>query len=156
MSDNILKIKNAFKDIAAAIEEKGVIVDECDSPTIYGAKIREIVVDEYLDPDKLYVAAKDVGDADPTVEATSTEDGGLLLTFGLKRGPKGLDGVSGEQGIQGEKGEPGEKGDTISYRTIFVYTGTDIEEVPSRPVGGKWELSTNTITLPTSIDGKSD
>lgn len=44
LNENIEKVRDAFKNIAAAIEEKGVYVGPCDSPETYADKIRQIRV----------------------------------------------------------------------------------------------------------------
>lgn len=42
LNEQLDTIKNTFKEIKDAIVEKGVEVDDCDSPTVYPIKIREI------------------------------------------------------------------------------------------------------------------
>lgn len=42
LNEQLDTIKNTFKEIKDAIVEKGVEVDDCDSPTVYPVKIREI------------------------------------------------------------------------------------------------------------------
>ena len=42
LNENIEKVRDAFKNIAAAIEEKGVYIGECDGPETYADKIRQI------------------------------------------------------------------------------------------------------------------
>jgi hypothetical protein len=136
LNENILKVKETFDEIALAIEEKGVDVTDLDAPTTYADKIRSIVGENTgLDPDKLYVEACDAGDSEPFVIKSRTEDGGVLLTFGLKQGPQGS---SGEKGAVGPKGLPGEKGEAgVSYRVVSVYTTTDsVNDVPGIPKGG--------------------
>ena len=111
LNENILKVKETFEDIASAIEEQGVDVGDCDSPTTYANKIRSIVGSGGgLDPNKLYVEAYDAGDANPTVTASSSGDGGVILTFGLKRGAAGTAGTPGKDGRDGKDGADGATG----------------------------------------------
>ena len=42
LNEQLDTIKNTFQGIKDAIIEKGVEVDDCDSPTVYPTKIREI------------------------------------------------------------------------------------------------------------------
>ena len=42
LNEQLDTIKNTFQEIKDAIVEKGVEVDDCDSPTVYPTKIREI------------------------------------------------------------------------------------------------------------------
>ena len=42
LNEQIDTIQTTFQEIKDAIVEKGVEVDDCDSPTIYPTKIREI------------------------------------------------------------------------------------------------------------------
>lgn len=67
------------------------------------------------------------------------------------QGPQGPAGATGPQGPQGEKGEDGNGG-----RTIFVYTTSSVYEPSPKinaPVGGVWNIETNTLTDLTSVDG---
>lgn len=64
---------------------------------------------------------------------------------------KGLKGDRGEQGPKGEQGPSGDKGadgQSISFRTVTVYTTTDDIDSPWKPVGGKWIFQTNEILCP--------
>ena len=146
LNENILKVKETFEDIAFAIKkgaEKGMCEDigECDSPMTYADKIHSIVESgsKGLDPNKLYVEAYDVGLSEPTVEASTTEDGGVMLTFGLKRGldgqpgpmgPAGPEGPAGPAGPMGPTGPAGKGGDGIQY----IYTTTSVNEAPKNPI----------------------
>ena len=112
LNENILKVKETFDNIATAIEEQGVYVGECDSPTTYADKIRSIVgTGGGLNPEKLYVEAYET-DADPSVTASPTEDGGVMLTFGLRRGVQGPAGSDGQDGQDGKDGKDGAQGPT--------------------------------------------
>jgi hypothetical protein len=158
LNENILKVKETFEDIAAAIEEKGVDVGECESPTTYAAKIRAITgTGGGLDPNKLYVEAYDAGLSEPTVEASATDDGGIMLTFGLRRGsdgaagpvgPAGKDGASGTDGKDGKDGKDGADGkdgkdgkdgadgmDGSVYEYVY-FRGTSKEHKPGKPASG--------------------
>ena len=126
LNENILKVKDTFDDIASAIEEQGVEIGECDSPETYAQKIRSIVgTGGGLDPDKLYVEAFEEKGPEPTVTSTVTDDGGVILTFGLRRGEKGDPGQDGQTGADGADGADG---------TIFeyIYLQNDGEQ-PSNP-----------------------
>ena len=127
LNENILKVKETFEDIASAIEEKGVDIGECDSPTTYASKIRSITSGAGgIDFDKLQVSAYDAGTQGPSVTSTETADGGILLTFGLKRGEKGEKGEKGDpgtNGLNGEKGEKGDKGDKGDNGKSFSIKG---------------------------------
>lgn len=72
------------------------------------------------------------------------------------KGIRGEQGVDGKQGEKGDEGPSGEKGEVVGYRTVFAYTGTDTEDTPSRPTGGHWDLATNTVIRPNSIDGRTN
>lgn len=149
LNENILKVKETFEDIAFAIKkgaEKGMCEDigECDSPMTYADKIHSIVESgsKGLDPNKLYVEAYDVGLSEPTVEASTTEDGGVMLTFGLKRGldgqpgpmgPAGKDGASGTDGKDGKDGADGMDGSVYEY---VYFRGTSKEHKPGKPASG--------------------
>lgn len=83
-------------------------------------------------------------------------EGEIVTDWSIPVNLKGkVSGKDGEQGPAGPQGLPGEKGDTgVSYRTISVYTTTDsVDNVPSRPKGGSWDMKTNTLSLPTTDDG---
>lgn len=146
LNENILKVKETFEDIAAAIEEKGVDVGECESPTTYAAKIRAITgTGDGLDPNKLYVEAYDAGLSEPTVEASATDDGGIMLTFGLRRGsdgaagpagPAGKDGASGTDGKDGKDGKDGADGMDGSVYEYVYFRGTSKEHKPGKPASG--------------------
>lgn len=158
LNENILKVKETFEDIAAAIEEKGVDVGECESPTTYAAKIRSITgTGDGLDPNKLYVEAYDAGLSEPTVEASATDDGGIMLTFGLRRGSDGqagptgpagkdgapgadgkdgkdgVDGKDGKDGVDGKDGADGMDGSTYEY---VYFRGVTADDKPPMPTGG--------------------
>jgi hypothetical protein len=110
LNENILKVKETFDNIAIAIEEQGVDVGECDSPTTYADKIRSIVgTGGGLDPEKLYTEAFETED-NVSVTPSLTEDGGVMLTFGLKRGPAGPAGQDGRDGVDGQDGQDGAQG----------------------------------------------
>lgn len=151
LNENILKVKETFEDIASAIEEQGVNVGECESPTTYANKIRSIVgTGGGLNPEKLYVEAYDAGDSEPSVEASPTEDGGVMLTFGLRRGVAGTDGKDGSPGQDGTDGKDGDVGpqgpagpagkdgadgmDGSVYEYIY-YQGKQESDKPSTPSG---------------------
>lgn len=146
LNENILKVKETFEDIAAAIEEKGVDVGECESPTTYAAKIRSITgTGGGLDPNKLYVEAYDAGLSEPTVEASATDDGGIMLTFGLRRGsdgqtgptgPAGKDGAPGADGKDGKDGKDGADGMDGSVYEYVYFRGTSKEHKPGKPASG--------------------
>ena len=82
INDNILKIKETFDDIAAAIEEKGVDVDPCDSPTSYANKIRLIDGEGGVSP---YIFDAEVFETEqePYVITSVDEDSGVLFSFYL-------------------------------------------------------------------------
>lgn len=71
------------------------------------------------------------------------------------KGAVGESGKDGEDGPQGPVGPPGEIGEVVSYRTVFAYTGTVTEESPSKPAGGSWDLATNNVIPPTSVNGRT-
>lgn len=173
LHENILKVKETFEDIASAIEEKGVDVGECESPMTYASKIRSIVGSGGLDPNKLQVAAKDNGDADPTVDVSPTEDGGVLLTFGLKRGiagaqgqegptgpvgPQGPQGEQGPSGVDGKDGKDGKDGiDGSTYEYVY-FRGLTSEDKPIDIPSGEGNTSPDyrpTYTKTVTVDGNT-
>ena len=101
LNENILKVKETFEDIASAIEEKGVEISPCDSPMVYGDRIRSIVEQVVFDPEKIYAEAHDIDEPQPTVEVMKSEDNGAIFIFGLRRGAPGKDGEDGSSGQDG-------------------------------------------------------
>lgn len=101
LNENILKVKETFEDIATAIEEKGVEISPCDSPMVYGDKIRSIVEQVVFDPEKIYAEAHDIDEQQPTVEVIKSDDNGAIFVFGLRRGAPGKDGEDGTPGQDG-------------------------------------------------------
>jgi hypothetical protein len=101
LNENILKVKETFEDIAYAIEEKGVEISPCDSPMVYGDKIRSIVEQVVFDPEKIYAEAHDIDEQQPTVEVIKSDDNGAIFVFGLRRGAPGKDGEDGTPGQDG-------------------------------------------------------
>lgn len=140
LNENILKVKETFDDIASAIEEKGGEVTPCDSPLTYADKIRLLnTKGGGLDPEKLYVEAYDAGDANPTVMASATDDGGVMLTFGLKRGASGQNGKDGKDGKNGKDGKDGKDGadgmDGSTYEYVY-FRGISASDKPNKPAAG--------------------
>lgn len=166
LNENIITIKKAIDNIATAIEQKGVPVEDCASPTTYANKIRSIKGEGVgIDAYKFSAVANDLpNDAQSTVDTEVTDEGEIIFTFGLRegkqgpvgpvgpQGPAGRDGVAGPQGPigpagrdgvdgkPGRDGAAGPKGDRgiagISYRTVSVYTATETTDMPNRPEGG--------------------
>lgn len=68
------------------------------------------------------------------------------------QGPQGEQGKEGPQGPQGEKGDKGDKGDPgdagKSYVTIEIFKGMEEDKTPSTPSGGKYNFTTNVLTIP--------
>ena len=110
LNENILKVKETFEDIASAIEEKGVEVSSCDSPTVYANKIRAIASTVVFDPEKIYAEAYDTNGSEPSVTVTQVDDDGVMFTFGLRRGAQGAPGRDGIDGTPGQDGAPGQDG----------------------------------------------
>ena len=134
LNENILKVKETLNEIATAIKEQGVSIDECTSPESYGEKIKSIGENIELDADKIHTKAYDVGDLDPRVEVSNTEDGKILFTFGLKRGPQGPAGPAGPSGSPGPaglNGVPGRDASQIEYIYKPVPTEETIIETPN-------------------------
>ena len=134
LNENILKVKETLNEIADAIKEQGVNIDECSSPESYGEKIKSIGENIELDADKIHTKAYDIGDLDPRVEVSNTEDGKILFTFGLKRGPQGLVGPAGPSGAPGPaglNGVPGKDGSQIEYIYKQVPTEETVVEKPN-------------------------
>ena len=177
LNENILKVKETFEDIAAAIEEKGVDVGECESPTTYAAKIRAITgTGDGLDPNKLYVEAYDAGLSEPTVEASATDDGGIMLTFGLRRGsdgqtgpigPAGKDGAPGADGKDGKDGKDGADGkdgkdgadgmDGSTYEYVY-FRGLTLDDKPINIPSGEGNNQDDykpTYTKTVTVNGNS-
>ena len=114
LNENILKIKSTFDEIATAIEQKGVPVGECDSPTTYANKIRSIAGSGVgIEPYDFLAEVYELPDSakEPVVNTTVTDSGEVIFTFGIRRGAKGDAGVPGSAGVPGPQGEKGEKGD---------------------------------------------
>jgi len=144
LNENILKVKETFQNIAAAIEEKGVDVGECDSPVTYADKIRSISgsAEGGFDIDKLYVEAYETDAPEPSASVSPTEDGGVMITFGLRRGatgPQGLQGPQGEQGPAGKDGKSGTDGkdgiDGSTYEYIYFRGLTSADKPIDIPSG---------------------
>lgn len=71
------------------------------------------------------------------------------------KGAQGEPGKPGESGAVGPAGPQGPKGDSSnSYRTVSVYTTTEDTTTPARPEGGSWDLTTNTVIPPSSVNDK--
>ena len=100
LNENILKVKETFEDIASAIEEKGVEISPCDSPMVYGDRIRSIVEQVVFDPEKIYAEAYDIDEPQPTVEVMKSEDNGAIFIFGLRKGAPGKDGITPQLKIE--------------------------------------------------------
>ena len=167
LNENIITIKKAIDNIATAIEQKGVPVEDCASPTTYANKIRSIKGEGVgIDAYKFSAAANDLpNDAQSTVDTEVTDEGEIIFTFGLRegkqgpagpagpQGPAGRDGVDGKPGRDGPAGPKGDRGNAgISYRTVSVYTATETTDMPNRPEGGYWNVTENLVTPPTSED----
>lgn len=167
LNENIITIKKAIDNIATAIEQKGVPVEDCASPTTYANKIRSIKGEGVgIDAYKFSAVANDLpNDAQSTVDTEVTDEGEIIFTFGLRegmqgpvgpagpQGPAGRDGVDGTPGKDGAIGPKGDRGIAgISYRTVSVYTATETTDMPNRPEGGYWNVTENLVTPPTSED----
>ena len=108
LNENILKIKSTFDEIATAIEQKGVPVGECDSPTTYANKIRSIAGSGTgIEPYDFSAEVYELPDSakEPVVNTTVTDSGEVIFTFGIRRGEKGIPGAKGEKGEQGPAGK---------------------------------------------------
>ena len=151
LNENILKVKETFEDIASAIEEKGVDVGECDSPVTYADKIRSISgsAEGSFDIDKLYVEAYETDAPEPSASVSPTEDGGVMITFGLRRGATGPQGPQGEQGPAGADGTNGKDGlsgaDGKSIVSTTCEYGLSVDE--------NTEPDTWTIDVPELVQG---
>jgi len=130
VNDNISKIENAFADIKNAIENQGIDVGECESPTTYAEKINSLV-GSGTGIESVEAYAYNVDDDTPTVTADIV-DNKMRFTFGLVRGlqgPAGKDGVSGSDGKDGQDGKDGADG-VSGTRFEFLYTRVANENVP--------------------------
>ena len=105
VASEIERLQEAKEDIKAAIESKGVEVDEAASISTYSERIGAInIVGEKGEPGtSAYEIAVENG-------FLGTEEEWLASLKG-EQGPQGEKGDTGEQGVQGEKGEPGDKGE---------------------------------------------
>lgn len=112
LNENIITIKKAIDNIATAIEQKGVPVEDCASPTTYANKIRSIKGEGVgIDAYKFSAAANDLpNDAQSTVDTEVTDEGEIIFTFGLREGKQGPVGPAGPQGPAGRDGAAGPQG----------------------------------------------
>lgn len=166
LNENILKVKETFQNIATAIEEKGVDVGECDSPVTYADKIRSISgsAEGGFDIDKLYVEAYETDAPEPSASVSPTDDGGVMITFGLRRGATGPQGPQGEQGPAGKDGEPGTDGkdgtdgiDGSTYEYVYFRGLTSADkpiDVPSGE-GNNQDDYKPTYTKTVTVDGNT-
>lgn len=160
LNENILLVQDTFADIASAIEEQGVAVGECDSPTTYADKIRSIDGSGSglgINPYYLSAEVYELPDtaSEPTVDTTVTEDGGVVFTFGLRRGAAGQDGEDGKDGVDGKDGEDGIDGSTYEY---VYFRGLTEEDKPSDIASGEGNNQDDyvpTYTKTVNVNGNS-
>ena len=109
LNETISEIKETFADIRAAIIEKGVDVGECESPTVYDDKIRDI--QSGSDGIALTSVTAEAYSAygNPTANVTYNEGAkSMHFKFGLIKGEKGDKGDKGDTGEVGSAGVPPE------------------------------------------------
>lgn len=129
LNENILKVKETFEDIASAIADvNGESLGECVTPTDYADEIRKLAAKSGLTAEQIHVQAYSTEDSYPTVSSEPTEDGGVMITFGLQRGMKGEPGERGRDGVQGEQGPQGRDGKD-GTRFEFIYKRVADENV---------------------------
>ena len=138
LSENIIRVDEAFKAIKSAINNHPGVTEplgECASPEEYADSITSIAGAGDL---KIEVAAYEEDGAYPTVTSETTDDG-VLITFGLRRGPKGDPGPQGEVGEAGKDGKDGMDGVDGSEGTKYEYIyfrGFTNEDKPNTPASG--------------------
>jgi hypothetical protein len=147
MKNNLQTIKEAFTEIADAIEERGIAVD-CDPVTTYADKIRSIPSGNGSDFTSATADVYEVEQDSPMTADVEIIEETLAFTFGLRAGAPGKDGSNGNPGKDGKEGG----------RTIFIYTGSSVYEPTPKvttPNGGTWNVETNVLTGVTTTDNYS-
>ena len=86
-------------------------------------------------------------------EASVNPNTGLFtFKFGLPRGPQGLPGAPGNDGKDGRDGIDGDT--PVAHKSVMAFKSS--KTTPDAPVGGSWDVATDTITYPagwTNTDG---
>lgn len=103
--------------------------------------IQEFTKDDSVNlPSAFDAQVEDVTTVDKASASVDYKDGLFSFKFGLQKGPKG------DKGETGEKGEPGIGKDGTSTRTVFAFRSATTK--PEKPIGGFWNVETNTVSYP--------
>ena len=96
-------------------------------------------------PDSISAQASAYNAENATAEASVNPSTGLFLfKFGL---PRGLQGLPGAPGNDGRDGRDGIDGDTpVAHKSVIAFKSS--KTTPDTPVGGSWDVATDTITYP--------
>lgn len=106
-----------------------------------------------FDPDVFEATVEEAVNTEEAQASVDYKGGVFKFKFGLPQGaqgdvgPTGPAGPMGPQGLPGADGKDGKDGDTpITHKNVMVFKANGTK--PDKPVGGSWDVVTNSITYP--------